>query len=244
TTLAIECVRLVVRHSRHARAVQNRVAARIHKHSLNDVEVLASASLLSSALVLFATWWYFAPLLGTLTTGIFPDISSVPLQKLALLSPDYGEYHLAYRKAFLATTIACVMLWYPTVRLGMRTRQRIPQRTAIAGAIVLGFSLLLLDFPYRLLSHDIDFEEVSWNGRSCHVLASRGDERLIFCADLPVPRNRPVPASAVVPHPGPAATSEDAPGGVVAKRKRSIFKFLLNPQTSRADQAAGSQFTH
>jgi hypothetical protein len=235
-TLMVECIRLLVRISGQARIVQRWIAAHVHKYSLDDVAVLSSASLLTSAAVLFVTWWYFAPLLGTLTS-IIPDISTIPLERLTLLSPAYGEYHVAYRKAFLGTTIACVMLWYPTVRLALRTRQHIPRRTASAGGIVLAFSLLFLDFPYRLLTHDIDFEEVIWENRSCHVLGSRGDERLIFCASLSTPRSRVVRADALVPHPGAADAAGDEPGGVVAKRKRSIFKFLLNggePQPPRS----------
>jgi serine/threonine protein kinase len=236
TALIVELIRLLVRISGHARMIQRWIAARVHKYSLDDVEVLSSVSLLASASVLFVAWWYFAPLLGTLTS-IVPDISTIPLEKLTLLSPDYADYHLTYRKAFLGTTIACVMLWYPTVRLAIRTRQRVPRRTAAAGGIVLAFSLLFLDFPYRLLAHDVDFEEVSWENRSCHVLGSRGDERLIFCASLPIPRSRVVRADAIVPHPSPADAPGDPPGGAAAKRKRSIFKFLLNnrePQPSRS----------
>jgi hypothetical protein len=235
-TVILEGIRLVVRISGHARRVQRWISAHVHKYSLDDVAVLSSVSLLLSAAALFVTWWYFAPLLGTLTS-IVPDISTIPLERLTLLSPDYGEYHVAYRKAFLGTSIACVMLWYPTVRLAMRTRQRIPRRTASAGGIVLAFSLLFLDFPYRLLAHDIDFEEVVWENRSCHVLGSRGDERLIFCASLPIPRSRVVRADALVPHPAAADVPGDEPGGAGAKRKRSIFKFLLNarePQPSRS----------
>ena len=231
-TLIVECIRLLVRISGRARTVQRWIAAQVHRYSLDDVAVLSSVSLLMSASVLFVTWWYFAPLLGTLTS-IFPDIATVPLQKLTLLSPDYGDYHVAYRKAFLGTTIACVMLWYPTVRLAIRTRQRIPRRTAAAGGIVLAFSLLFLDFPYRLLTHAIDFEEVSWESRSCHVLGSRGDERLIFCASLPIPRSRVVRADAIVPHPSSADATDDPPVGVPAKRKRSLFKFLLNDRESQ-----------
>jgi hypothetical protein len=234
-TLIVECVRLLVRVSGLARTVQRWIGSHLHKYSLDDVAVLSSVSLLASASVLFMAWWYFAPLLGTLTS-IFPDIATVPLQQLTLLSPDYGEYHVAYRKAFLGTTIACVMLWYPTVRLAIRTRQHLPHRTAMAGGIVLAFSLLFLDFPYRLLSHDIDFEEVSWDRRSCHVLGSRGDERLIFCASLPIPRSRVVRADAIVSHPVAVDPAGDAPGEVAAKRKRSIFKFLLNSDESRAVQ--------
>jgi len=228
TTLIIEFLRLLVQVSPAARRAERWATSRIHRHSLDDVGMLSSVSLLASAAVLFVAWWYFAPLLGTLTTNVFPDIASVPLQQLKWLSPEYGQYHLAYREVFLGTTIACVMLWYPTVRLAVRKRQRIPRRTAIGGAIVLTFAFLFLDFPYRLLSHDIDFDEVTWDERACHVLGARGDDRLIFCASLPTPRNRIVRADALVPHPVVTDPETEGPGTVAAKRKRSIFKFLLN----------------
>jgi Protein kinase domain len=237
-TLIVECLRLLVRVSAPARRVQRSAAALVHRHSLDDVAVLAPVSLLASALALFVTWWYFAPLLGTLM-AIFPDIAITPLEQMTLLSPDYGEYHVAYRASFLGTTIACVMLWYPTVRLAIRTRQRIPRRLMIGGGIVLGFSLLFLDFPYRLMTHDIDFEEISWEQRSCHVLGARGDERLIFCGSLPVPRSRVVRADALTPHPVPIEAASEPAGSAAAKRKRSIFKFLLNnPGSSTAERPA------
>jgi len=238
-TLIVECLRLVVRVWAPARRIQRSAAALIHRYSLDDVTVLAPVSLLASALALFVTWWYFAPLLGTLM-AIFPDIAVTPLEQMTLLSPEYGEYHVAYRAAFLGTTIACVMLWYPTVRLAIRTRQRIPQRLVIGGGIVLGFSLVFLDFPYRLLTHDIDFDEVGWEQRSCHVLGERGDERLIFCGSLPVPRSRVVRADALVPHPVPIDAANAPAGSAAAKRKRSIFKFLLNNPVSSTVERPGS----
>jgi hypothetical protein len=231
-TLVLECAGLVARISAHARKAERSAASLLHRLSLDDIVVLSSASLLASAAALFGTWWYFAPLFGTLTS-IFPDIATVSLDRLKLLSPDYGDYHVSYRKAFVGTTIACVMLWYPPVRLAIRTRKQMPRRVAIAGAIVLAFSLILLDFPYRLLTHDIDFAEVSWNGRACHVFGERSDDRLIFCGSLPVPRSRIVKAETLIAHPAPADEGQALPGSVDAKKKRSIFKFMLNNSERR-----------
>jgi tRNA A-37 threonylcarbamoyl transferase component Bud32 len=226
-TLILECAHLLARVSATARTVERFGARVVHRWSLDDVAVLSSLSFLSSAAVLFAAWWYFTPLLGTLT-DILPDIATVSFERLTLLSPDFGTYHSLYRKTFVGTTIACVMLWYPTVRMAVRTRQRVPRRAVVGGSIVLGFSLILLDFPYRLLAHDIDFDEVTWEGRSCHVLGARGDERLIFCPSLAVPRGRIVTADVLAPlQAGPVEWWKA--GSVEAKRKKSIFKFLLNP---------------
>jgi len=236
-TLVLEGARLLKRIWGAARRAEQSAMAWIHRWSLDDVSVLASASLLMSATVLFATWWYFGNLIGALWS-IYPDVSTVPMEGLRLLSPEFGELHFLYRKAFIGTTIACVMLWYPALRLAYRTRQRIPFRVAAAGAAVLLFFLLLLDFPYRLLSHDIDFKEVSWSGNECHLLGERGDERLIFCATLPPPRNKTVKASEIVVHPDAAllaglATKDES---LETKKKRSLFKNVLRKQGLPATQ--------
>lgn len=229
-SLLLEFVQLLTRVSTHARRVQQRLGEVVHRRSLDDVAVLSSVSFLCSAVVLFAAWWYFTPLLGALTS-IYPDISTASFDGLALLSPDEGKHHLLYRKTFLGTTLACVLLWYPTLRVAVRTRQRIPRRSVIGGSIVLALSLLLLNFPYRLLAHDIDFDEVAWEGRSCHVLGTRDEDRLIFCPSLSPPRNRVVRADVLAPMHSPAIDLWR--GDIVeAKRQRSIFKFLLNPPTA------------
>ena len=221
-TLLIEGVKMGTRMSSR-RFAQWRSRA-VHRWSLDDVGVLSSISFLASAGILFAAWWYFTPLLSTLV-GIMPGISTVAVEKLELMSPAYNSYHLAYRKAFLGTTLACVMLWYPTLRLAVRTRQRLPRHTIIGGAIVLAFSLLLLDFPWRLLTQDVFFPEADWNGHHCHVLATRDDQRLVFCPSLPAPRNRAVPIGATTSLTLPEVDWNKEGD---AKRKRGIFKFLLN----------------
>jgi serine/threonine protein kinase len=230
-TLIVECSRLLTRMSAKARQIERFSAVWIHRCSLDNVAVLSSLSLLLSAFTLFATWWYFAPLLSALTS-MLPDVSTVSAERLKMLTPEFADYHVSYRKAFVATTIACVMVWYPAVRLAIRTRQPIPPRVAVAGAAVLGFSLVLLDFPYRLLSHDIDFAEVSWNEHTCHVLGRRGDETLIFCGELPPPRIKTVRADAVVPHAERVAGDGLILGEIEAKRQKSIFRLVQNKQES------------
>ena len=221
-TLLIEGVKLLTHVT--PRGVEQWRAGLVHRWSLDDVAVLSSISFLASAGILFAAWWYFTPLLSTLSS-ITLGISTVALEKMELMSPAFTSYHLSYRKAFLGTTLACVMLWYPTLRLAVRTRQRLPRHTIIGGAIVLAFSLLLLDFPYRLLTQDVFFDEASWEGHPCHVLGARDDQRLVFCPSLPVPRNRTVSAESLTPLEIPPVDWNKEGD---AKHKRSVFKFLLN----------------
>lgn len=225
-TVILECNRLLTRVSTKVRDIERSGALLMHRCSLDDVTMLSSLSLIASGIALLGTCWYFAPLLRTLY-DIRWGLSTVSADRLTLLSPDFQSYQLSYRKVFSLTSIACVILWYPVVRLAIRTRRLVPRRTALAGVVILVLSLVLLDFPYRLLSHDIDFDQVKWSGRSCHLLGRRGDDRLIFCPDLPAPRTRAVPASTIVADPPPVGDNEPTPGTQEAKRKRSIFKFLI-----------------
>ena len=226
-TLLLECVQVLTRLSPPVRRWKQRAADWIHQRSLDDAAALASVAFLSSAAVVFVAWWYFTPLLGTLTSITAPDISTAPVKSLELLSPDRSDYHWAYFKTFVGTTLACIMLWYPPLRLAVRTRQPIPRRSIVGGSIVFAFSLLLLDFPYRLLTQDVHFDEVSWQGTTCHLLGAQGDQRLLFCPSLGVPRNRTAAATEVklLDNPKVGLTDE----GPEVKRQFSIFKFLLNP---------------
>ena len=221
-TVILECKRLLTRMSTKFRDVERAGALLMHRCSLDDVAVLSSVALLVSSVALLGACWYFAPLLRTLY-DVHQGLSTVPADRLTWLSPDFQAYQLSYRKTFSSVAIACVALWYPAVRLASRTRRPVPRGTALAGIAILALALVLLDFPYRLLSHDIDFTQVSWSGRSCHLLGNRGDARLIFCPDLPTPRIRAVPASTVIADP---RVYDYKPGSAEAKRMKSIFKFL------------------
>ncbi len=52
-------------------------------------------------------------------------------------------------------------------------------------------SVLFLNFPYRLLWHT-QFETVTWSGQRCYLLGSRADADLLFCPEMPPPRNKVV----------------------------------------------------
>jgi len=186
------------------------------------VSVLSSATLLVSGSLLAVVWWCFADMLA----GLLLDISMAPPEQLAFLSPLCEYRHLWYRESFLSVTIASLVLWYPVVTLALRKRQSMNRRVVVCGSGVVLLSLLLLDFPYRLLSHAGDFfAPVTWQGQHCYVLGTRGDDRLIFCPELPTPRNVVVRAAALTARSDAPQNSPGGESGAVV-RKESIFTFL------------------
>lgn len=212
-TAVLEFERLAARVSPRVRTLEGSALALVHRWSLHQIDVVSSLSLLSSTAVLVGTTWYFAPMLTTFTNTL-PDLSTVPVNMVALLSPDHHAYQVSYREAFIAAGIICVALWYPAAALAIRTRQHIPRRALFGGAIVMTFLVLFLDFPYRLLYH-MQFDEVTWRGHSCHLLGTNGDDRLIFCPELPPPRANPVPVGEISrPH----------------ETERSLLRFIQEAQ--------------
>ena len=63
----------------------------------------------------------------------------------------------------------------------------------IAGGIVATcVSIALLNFPYRMLYFNKAFEAVTWKNNHCYAIGERSDDILLFCPELPAPRNRTV----------------------------------------------------
>jgi hypothetical protein len=159
------------------------------KSHLDDVTTLSSIVLILSAMALVATWWYFSSFLSSLIAIGY--ISTAPGESLSFLSPRLSPYHYLYRKAFTAVFVGCLLLWYPVIRLAMRKGERINRSILTGGAAVLILSLLLLDFPYRMiLRGKKDFEVANWSGESCYILGERQAHLLLFCPDAATPRNR------------------------------------------------------
>jgi hypothetical protein len=145
--------------------------------------------LLLSASVLITAWWYFAPFIVSLfeITGI----STAPGENLSILSPQFRDYHYMYRKVFTGVTVACLALWYPAIWLAARKRESMNRLVLAGGVAVLVLSLMLLNFPYRLLvGHYRDFEAATWSGDSCFILGERQAHLLLFCPEAATPRNR------------------------------------------------------
>jgi len=59
---------------------------------------------------------------------------------------------------------------------------------------VMGLVLVFLVGPWRLMFHS-KFRQATWDGKTCFVLSTQGDEVLLHCPHNAPPRNRIVRAS-------------------------------------------------
>ncbi len=157
-------------------------AKRLH---LGDTTVLASWMLVISASILVGAWWYFSPLIG----AMFSYISTASAQDLAFLSPAFVAYQNQYRQVFSGITICSVIAWWQVARAVARTGRSLSWGILAGGLAIAFLSLVFLDFPYRLIYH-ADFDRARWNGADCYIIGERRDELLVFCPELPPPRNR------------------------------------------------------
>jgi len=183
--------RILLAGSPRGREIKERIKRAFRGSGLYEVPTLSTCVLLMSAAVLGVTWWTFWSFLGSLGDVSLGGISSVPREALAFLSPEFHATHSLYRKSFTAVVITCAALWYAPIWLSLRRQEPIPRATLVGGITVLALSLLLLDFPYRLIVGDKrDFVMVTWQQNACYLLGERPPQSLVYCPDLPIPRNR------------------------------------------------------
>jgi hypothetical protein len=156
-----------------------------HRLRLDEVSVMASCSLLVSALIVGATWWYFSPLLLAFITYV----STGAPETLALLSPAHVGDHNRYRQVLSVVVILTVVVWYPVLR-AVRKGQTLHWGFIAGGIVATCVSIALLNFPYRMLYFNKSFEAVTWKNNHCYATGERGDDVQLFCPELSPPRNR------------------------------------------------------
>lgn len=170
--------------------------------SLHDPAICACWLLVLTTIGATAIWLYWLPLLQAVTDYF----STVPAERLQVLSAPYVEYRSHYRVAMSFLIAANIAVWYALTKAAT-WRQILLPRWFKAGEI--GLLVLLIgsmQFPYRII-HDNDvFPAVTWRDQSCRVLGERGNEALLFCP-LMMPRNRIVTKDAIHP-----AASRDGEG--------------------------------
>jgi serine/threonine protein kinase len=156
-----------------------------HKLRLDEVSVLASCSLLMSALLVGVTWWYFKPLLLAFITYV----STGSTETLALLSPTHVGDHNRYRQVLSVVVILTVLVWAPVAK-AVRKGQTLHWGFIAGGILATCVSVALLHFPYRMLYFNKSFEAVTWKNNHCYAIGERGNDVLLFCPELQPPRNR------------------------------------------------------
>jgi hypothetical protein len=188
-TLLIVLRRLLLAMSSRLRSLDARFhkwcAAVNHRLRLDEVAVMASCSLLVSALIVGATWWYFSPLLLAFITFV----STGATETLALLSPAHVGDHNRYRQVLSVVVILTVVVWYPVLK-AVRKGQTLHWGFIAGGIVATCVSIALLNFPYRMLYFNKSFEAVTWKNNHCYATGERGDDVLLFCPELSPPRNR------------------------------------------------------
>jgi hypothetical protein len=189
TTVLIVFRRLLLTFSSRLRAsdaaLRKTIVATRHRLRLDEVSVLASCSLLASALIVGVTWWYFSPLLLALLTYV----STGATETLALLSPSHVGDHNRYRQVLSVVVIVTVAVWYPVLK-AVRKGQTLHWGFIAGGVVATCVSVALLNFPYRMLYFNKSFEAVTWKSNHCYAIGDRGNDVLLFCPELPSPRNR------------------------------------------------------
>ena len=161
-----------------------------HKLRLDEVSVMASCSLLVSVLIVGATWWYFSPLLLAFITYVPTGAT----ETLALLSPAHVGDHNRYRQVLSVVVILTVVAWYPVMK-AVRKGQTLHWGFIAGGVVATCVSIALLNFPYRMLYFNKSFEAVTWKNNHCYAIGERSNDILLFCPELPAPRNRSVTKS-------------------------------------------------
>jgi hypothetical protein len=194
-----EGVALLVARSRHARSIAQVLGGWARRLSLEDVSVLGFCALFGSALGLVGVCYYFAfsdPMFSRFV-ALYPNISTAPGKALAFLAPrfcldDLSNVRVRYRDDFAFVIVLCVVLWYPAIRVAIHKREAIHRGIAIGGAAVLILSLLILDFPYKLIAsvEARHFHQVQWRGATCFIIGDKQIDLLLFCPGEPPPRNR------------------------------------------------------
>jgi hypothetical protein len=137
--------------------------------------------------ILAGGWWYF----WWLMTAFMGTVSTSPAALLSALAPDRASDHDLFRTTFSSIVFVLCTGWYGLVKFAGREGQRVNRNMLAGGVAVIVLALGTVDLPYRLLRHN-DFEVAAWNGQRCYILGERTKDLLLFCPELPAPRNRVV----------------------------------------------------
>jgi|SoiMethySBSTD1v2_1073268.scaffolds.fasta_scaffold18669_6 hypothetical protein len=177
--------RVYPRMGRLERGIQG-WAARL---GLEKSDQLARVTLLLAAIVVAVGCWWYADLIDALL--IYPDVFTAPVAQLRLLSPAFDAEHVGYRETWMWIVLACAVLWCVPVVIARRRQEPLNRLLMAGGGAVTVIALLLLTFPYRMLSQNHTLEVALWRGSRCYVVGERGSDFRLFCPELD-PRSQAV----------------------------------------------------
>ena len=164
------------------RLAQRPAYVRVERLVLDPIRV-AEIGAFGGAVAIGVICWRFRDLLTAWSN--FAD--TMPASDLAALAS--GDRQLAFR---FDGSLLIVLLGFLLVHvLRQRSRQKITRgrSTVFACSAVLAAAVVLNDAPYRLIN-DTAGERAALNGHRCYVIGESAARVLLFCPDLPPPRNR------------------------------------------------------
>jgi hypothetical protein len=170
--------------------------------ALTDPAVCASWLLLVTVTLAGLIWTYWTPLLLAVTT----DISTAPVEKLAVFSPAQTPYRTGYRMALSLLVAGTIAGWF-VMRRATGRQAALPLWIVVAQVSLIVLLLMSMQLPYRLLHHIERADTVTWRGQHCYVVGRGPADDLLYCSRLSprirvVPRtDGPLPPSSVKEHP-------------------------------------------
>ena len=174
-----------------ARTAMRGLGARWRQSGLADVDVTSALALACSVAVLSTVLWLLLTDVGTLLSLVNPNLSTTPAEVWQYLAPSNAARHESYRLGFSWACILVVAVWILPLRMAARQGRKPNAGILLGGGAVFLLSVLLLDFPYRLL-YQSELEAVTWNGGRCFLLGERPQEILLLCPSSAPPRIKAV----------------------------------------------------
>src|SRR5262245_40668738 len=164
------------------RVTESPACAHVSQLALDPIRV-AQLVAMGGGIAIGVICWRFRDMLEAWSN--FAD--TMPASDLVALG-DVGR-QLAFR--FEASLLVVVLGFLLVHVLRMRSRQNTTRgrSTVVACCAVLAAAVLLNDAPYRLI-YDTTGQPATLSGHRCYVIGESVSRVLLFCPDLPPPRNR------------------------------------------------------
>jgi hypothetical protein len=161
--------------------LETRIGGWIAGHGLDKSDQLARLTLLLAALLVAGACWRYADLIDALV--LFPNLFTAPTADLRRLSPAFYAEHYAYRMTWTWVVFGCAALCVVPAAIAVRRHEPLNRLLVAGGGTLTVIALLLLTFPYRMLSQNRDLEVALWSGTRCYVVGERGSDLRLFCPE-------------------------------------------------------------
>lgn len=151
---------------------------------LNDPDAAAQALLVAQILGLVIFCWYFRDIFS----AAISFIDEATEAQIEPFRPGHLFHHQLYNTVMSMMILAMSVATYHIVRMHRRAATR-PSASLGLVVSVIGISLVLLVFPYRLIWQN-DFEVATYRDDRCYILGQEEEVALLYCPEVAVPKVR------------------------------------------------------